>query len=125
MSGGMPVARGLAEIRGAMTRLAFETVARTNVPMGGDGRFLSLLASLDRFIEVWEEPDPRTPEDLYRLGMFMGTLVYMSACLVDADGKVVPGPVHYPPDNSVAVAAKELRESVLRFTAEGCPPLGG
>lgn len=110
----MAVADDLADIRGAVTGLAFAMVDTTGRPSSG---FIPLLESLDLLIAQWTESDDQSTDDYYKLGLTIGVLSHMAACRVTSDGELVPIPMIYPEDNPVAVAAEGIRDAVLRFTA--------
>ena len=106
-------ADGLAAIRDAITDWAFIRLDATGEP----GRVVvPILETLDAMIDRWSVDGEHTPDDHYRLGLVLGSLGYMAACLVTPDGELSAIDRPFPADNPTAGAVRRWRDAVLAFT---------
>lgn len=110
----MTVAENLAELQDDIKRIAFARIDATGRPVPS---WIALLETIDAILDRWERPGERSNDDHYRLGLLLGILGYMTACRLDATGELVPQDVALPEGNATAEAVRQLRKSVLAFTA--------
>jgi len=110
----MTVAEELQTISDAVSELAFARIEATGQPARG---FLDVLGTIDGVKHIWESDQPIDGNDMYHLGLTIGFLSYMFSVGITPEGQLIAKPVDFPEGNSVAQAAKAVRDAVLAFTA--------